>query len=90
MSETLVLTKLVGWLKATGRSKAWFARTVGYSYQTVWGKLQGSEPLTDRFVVACFVYILDLPADVFEAQGYVRGDGFVYKRILLEAILAGS
>jgi len=89
MSENLALRKLVEWLKATGRSKAWFADQVGYSYQTAWGKLQGSEPLTDRFVVACFVQISDLPADVFEAQGYVRGDGFVYRRIRLEATSGG-
>lgn len=89
MGEKWGLTKLVEWLRVTGRSKAWFARQVGYSYQTAWGKLKGSEPLTDRFVVACFVEIPDLPGDVFEAQGYVREDGFVYRRIALEASSGG-
>ena len=84
MDDNLQLAKLLEWLKATGRSKAWLKRAVGYSYQQTHDKLSGRSPLNDRFVVACFESVPDLPADIFEAQGYVRGDGHVYKRIPLE------
>jgi len=85
MEDNLQLVKLLAWLKATGRSKAWLARSVGYSYQQTHDKLSGRARLNDRFVVACFEGVEGLPADVFEAQGYVRGDGHVYKQIPLEA-----
>lgn len=90
MSEDVALTKLLNWLKATGRTKAWFARQVGYSYQTAWGKLNGTEALTDRFVTACFEKIPGLPLDVFEARGYwLEGDA-VFKRIPVAVKPEGS
>jgi hypothetical protein len=84
MKDNGRLTELDEWLAATGRSKAWLSRTIGYSAQTVWSKISGDTPLNDRFVVRCFSRIPDLPADVFKEQGYVRGNGAVYKEIPLE------
>lgn len=89
MNEDSKLTKLLEWLAATGRSKAWFARQVEYSYQQAHSKLAGKSPLNDRFVIACFEGVGGLPADIFEAQGYVRGDGHVYKQIPLAATSGG-
>jgi hypothetical protein len=83
MNEDSQLTKLLGWLEEGGRSKAWFARQVGYSYQQTWDKLAGRSPLNDAFVVASFVGVPELPRDIFEDHGYVREDGVVYKRIEL-------
>ena len=78
------LTALLQWLESGGRSKAWLARAVGYSYQGAWNNLYGDTGLTECFVVRCFSRILDLPADIFEAHGYMRDGDFVYKRIPLE------
>lgn len=84
MEENSRLTKLLDWLASTGRTKAWFARTIGYCYQTAWMQLEGSATLTERFVVACFERIPELPGDIFEAHGYVREDGVVWKKIPLK------
>jgi hypothetical protein len=84
MNEDSQLTKFLDWLEETGRSKAWVHRQTGYSYQQTHAKLAGKSPLNDAFVVACFKGIPDLPADIFKAQGYVREDGVVCKRIALE------
>jgi len=78
--------KFAEWLEATGRSKAWLSRTIGYAYQTVWSKLVGETGLTDEFVTRCFSRIPDLPQDIFKDQGYMRGDGVVYKMIPLEVV----
>lgn len=83
MDENLQLTKLLEWLSESGRTKAWFARKVGYSYQQAWAKLAGKSPLNDSFVVACFSKIPELPPDIFKGQGYMRDDGCVFKRIVL-------
>ena len=89
MDENLQLTQLLEWLSESGRTKAWFAKSVGYSYQQAWAKLAGKSPLNERFVMKCFRGIPDLPPDIFETRGYMRGDGVVYKRIPLAAILGG-
>lgn len=90
MTENGALTKLLEWLKSSGRTQAWFARQVGYSYQTTWGKLNGREALTDRFVQACFQKIPDLPPNIFEAKGYVFDGEAVLKRISGTGCSAGS
>jgi hypothetical protein len=86
MNEDSQLTKLLEWLEEGGRSKAWFARQIHYSYQQTWDKLAGRSPLNDNFVVACFRWIPELPRDVFEEHGYTREDGCVFKRIELEEV----
>ena len=90
MSGDLRLKKLEVWLKETGRSKRWFADAVRYSYQQAHSKMAGKSPLNDRFVVACFVGIPELPRDIFERHGYVREDGVVCKRIALQVTTAES
>lgn len=89
MDKNTKLTRLIDWLAATGRSKSWVARQAKYSYQQTHAIMVGKKPLSERFVVACFEGIEGLPVDVFEAQGYVRGDGHVYKRIPLKVTLGG-
>lgn len=84
MNQNGRLVKFEEWLEETGRSKAWLSRVIEYSYQTVWSKISGDTPLNDQFVVRCFSRIPDLPKDVFKDQGYMRGDGAVYKEIPLE------
>ncbi len=74
MSDNSKLTELLEWLESTGRTKAWFARRVGYSYQTTWDKLEGTSPLNDRFVVRCFANVPALPGDILQEHGY-RKDG---------------
>jgi hypothetical protein len=74
MNDNSKLTRLLEWLESTGRTKAWFARQVGYSYQTTWDKLEGLSPLNDRFVVLCFSNVPALPGDILEEHGY-RKDG---------------
>jgi len=77
------LSKLEEWLDATGRKRTWFARAIGYSYQMLWSKIAGITGLTDDFVVQCFQRFPELPPDIFEEQGYIRHEGFVYRRIPL-------
>jgi len=72
MSNEVKLIKLENWLKETGRIKTWFAKQIGYSYQSLWCQMTGLSNLTDRFVISCFERFPDLPADVFEEHGYVR------------------
>jgi hypothetical protein len=83
MKEMKQLVRLEEWLKATGRKKTWFARTIGYSYQMLWSKIAGVSYLTDDFVVACFERCPDMPYDIFIEHGYIRDDNFVYRRIPL-------
>ena len=84
MNEHSKLAKLLAWLASTGRSKAWFARTIGYSYQETWAKLEGTSNLTDRFVVACFSHVEDLPSDIFGAHGYLKQRRYAIKAMPLE------
>ncbi|MGD2105955.1 MAG: hypothetical protein PVJ55_12665 [Anaerolineae bacterium] len=84
MDQTSKLTKLLEWLNSTGRTKAWFARTVGYCYQTTWMQLAGMSPLTERFVVHCFSNIPDLPADVFQEHGYYKDGHRIIKVIPMQ------
>ena len=77
-------TALLEWVHSGGRTVAWIADRIQYSYQQTWSILHGRAPITERFVVRCFSNIPGLPADVFEEHGYVlEDDGFVYKRIPL-------
>jgi hypothetical protein len=84
MSENAKLAKLLDWLDSTGRSKAWFARTIRYCYQTTWMQLAGMSPLTERFVVHCFSNIPDLPADILQRHGYYKDRDRIIKIIPLE------
>ena len=83
MEELSELTALLEWLESSGRSKAWFARQVGFSYQGLWNKLRGHTALTDLFVARCFARVPELPPDIFDEHGYMRDGDFVYKRIPL-------
>jgi len=75
-------TALLEWVRTGGRTVAWVADQIQYSYQQTWIVLHGRAPVTERFVVQCFSNLPGLPPDVFEEQGYVlESDGFVYKRI---------
>lgn len=77
-------TALLEWVRGGGRTVAWLANRIQYSYQRTWAVLHGRVPITERFVMQCFSNIPELPADVFEEHGYTLGDdGFVYKRIPL-------
>ncbi len=84
MNETAKLTKLLDWLDSSGRSKAWFARTIGYCYQTTWMQLAGMSPLTERFVVHCFSNIPDLPRDILQEHGYYKHGNHLLKIIPLQ------
>lgn len=84
MNENTKLIRLLDWLESSGRSKAWFARTIGYSYQTNWDKLEGNSPLNDQYVTRCFSNVPDLPDDIFEEHGYRKDGNRIIKVIWLE------
>ncbi|MGD2105953.1 MAG: hypothetical protein PVJ55_12655 [Anaerolineae bacterium] len=81
MSEEIAL---LDWMRSGGRSIIWVAAQIQYSYQHTWQVLHGRAPVTERFVLHCFSNLPDLPADVFEEDGYVlASDGSVHKSIPL-------
>ena len=77
------LDALETWLNDHGIRRSWFAGQIGYKPKSIWYVLAGRSTLTDGFVLACFNRFPELPFDIFEAHGYVRGDGCVYKQIPL-------
>ncbi len=72
------------WLASQGLNNVWLADRLGWSYPTIRCIQCSMKPITDRFVVRCFNRILELPADVFEAQGYLRDGEYVYKILPLK------
>jgi hypothetical protein len=77
-------TALLEWVRSGGRTIAWVADQIQFSYQYTWDVLHGRAPVTECFVVRCFCNLPGLPADVFEEHGYaLESDGFVHKRIPL-------